>query len=119
MGLTGMLLYSEYDRSLFQLLEGEPAELDALYSKLLADTRHTRITLIIREPIAKRTFGEWTMGFTSVTWPQLQKIPGLNDFFRERTCMVDLDPGRAKKLLAAFADGRWHSQTTGPKWLGV
>ena len=109
LGLTGMLLYSESDRSFFQVLEGEPADLDRLYPKISADTRHSKVTLLIREPISKRTFGEWTMGFTSVTWPQLQSIPGLNDFFRERSCLVDLDPGRAKKLLAAFADGRWRS----------
>ena len=109
LGLTGMLLYSQSDRSFFQVLEGEPADLDRLYPKISADTRHSKVTLLIREPISKRTFGEWTMGFTSVTWPQLQSIPGLNDFFRERSCLVDLDPGRAKKLLAAFADGRWRS----------
>jgi hypothetical protein len=109
LGLTGMLLYSESDRSFFQVLEGEPADLDRLYAKISIDTRHAKVTLLIREPIPKRTFGEWTMGFTSVTWPQLNRIPGLNDFFGERTCMVDLDPGRAKKLLAAFADGRWRS----------
>ena len=109
LGLTGMLLYSESDRSFFQVLEGEPADLDRLYPKIAADARHSKVTLLIREAIAKRTFGEWTMGFTSVTWPQLQSIPGLNDFFRERSCLVDLDPGRAKKLLAAFADGRWRS----------
>ena len=109
LGLTGMLLYSQSDRSFFQVLEGEPADLDRLYPKIAADARHSKVTLLIREPISKRTFGEWTMGFTSVTWPQLQSIPGLNDFFRERSCLVDLDPGRAKKLLAAFADGRWRS----------
>ena len=109
LGLTGMLLYSQSDRSFFQVLEGEPADLDRLYPKIAADARHSKVTLLIREPISKRAFGEWTMGFTSVTWPQLQSIPGLNDFFRERSCLVDLDPGRAKKLLAAFADGRWRS----------
>lgn len=117
LGLTGMLLYSESDRSFFQVLEGQPEDIDMLYNKLLVDTRHTRVTLIIREPIPKRTFGEWTMGFTSVTWPQLKRIPGLNDFFSERSCMVDLDPGRAKKLLAAFADGRWRAQSIGQRWM--
>jgi Sensors of blue-light using FAD len=117
--LTGMLLYSETDRSFFQVLEGEPEEIDRLYAKLLVDARHTRVTLIIREPIPRRTFGQWTMGFTSVTRPQLKGIPGLNDFFREGSCLVDLDPGRAKKLLAAFADGRWRGKNTATMHLGV
>lgn len=110
--LTGMLLYSETDRSFFQVLEGEPEAIDRLYAKLLFDTRHTTVTLIIREPILRRTFGQWTMGFTSVTRQQLESLPGLNDFFRGGSCMVDLDPGRAKKLLAAFADGRWRGKNT-------
>jgi hypothetical protein len=118
-GLTGMLLYSETDRSFFQVLEGEPEAVDRLYSKILVDTRHARITLIIREPIRRRAFGQWTMGFNSVTWPQLKRIPGLNDFFSEGSCHFDLDPGRAKKLLAAFAEGRWRGKNTAPMNLGV
>ena len=44
--LTGMLLYS--DGNFFQVLEGEPEEVDKLYEKLQQDKRHAQITLIIR-----------------------------------------------------------------------
>jgi hypothetical protein len=117
--LTGMLLYSEADRTFFQVLEGEPQEVDRLYEKLLVDPRHNKVTLIIREPIRKRAFGQWTMGFTSVTWPQLNRVPGLNDFFSAGSCLIDLDPGRALKLLAAFGDGRWRAKNTATMNQGV
>jgi hypothetical protein len=70
----------------------------------------------IRELIAERDFADWTMGFASVSPEKLRKIPGLNDFFRDGSCFSELDPGRAKKLLAAFAEGRWRPKHLGAKW---
>src|SRR5208337_2559282 len=51
LGLTGILLFS--NPNFFQVLEGEPADLDHLYGKILLDKRHAQITLIIREPIQR------------------------------------------------------------------
>jgi hypothetical protein len=115
-GLTGMLLHSDSDGSFFQVLEGEPAAIDLLLQKLAQDKRHSHLTIIIREPIAERAFAEWTMGFASVSPEKLRQIPGLNDFFKEGSCFTDLDSGRAKKLLAAFAEGRWRPKHLGAKW---
>jgi len=56
--LTGMLLHCDSDGSFFQVLEGEPAALDPLFQKISLDKRHSHVTLIIREPIAKRSFAE-------------------------------------------------------------
>jgi Sensors of blue-light using FAD len=115
-GLTGMLLHSDSDGSFFQVLEGEPAALDHLLQKLFQDKRHSHLTIIIREPIAKRAFADWTMGFASVSPEKLRKIPGLNDFFRGGSCFTELDSGRAKKLLAAFSEGRWRPKHLGARW---
>jgi hypothetical protein len=106
--LTGMLLYT--DGNFFQVLEGEPTVVDALYKKLHLDKRHRQLTLIVREPIARRYFGDWSMSFSSVTAEELTKIDGLNDFFHDGSCFIGLDSGRAKKLLAAFAEGRWRTK---------
>jgi hypothetical protein len=111
LGLTGMLLYS--DGCFFQVLEGEAAAVDTLYEKLDRDKRHQQLTLIIREPIARRSFADWSMGFSSATPEELAKIDGLNDFFEAGSCFSDLDAGRAKKLLAAFAGGRWRLKLLG------
>jgi hypothetical protein len=116
-GLTGMLLYS--DGNFFQVLEGEPATVDALYQKLHLDTRHRQLTQIIREPIVKRYFGDWSMGFSNVSQGELTDIDGLNDFFGRGSCFAELDAGRGKKLLAAFAEGRWRANLTSPKQPGV
>jgi hypothetical protein len=115
-GLTGMLLHTDSDSSFFQVLEGEPATIDQLLLKLRLDDRHSHLTIIIREPIAERAFADWTMGFASVSPEKLRKIPGLNDFFRGGCCFTDLDSGRAKKLLAAFSEGRWRPKHLGAKW---
>jgi hypothetical protein len=108
-GLTGMLLHSDVDGSFFQVLEGEPAAIDQLFQKILADRRHFHVTVIIRERIARRSFGDWSMGFFSVSAEKLRKIPELNDFFQEGSSFTELDAGRAKKLLSAFKEGRWCS----------
>lgn len=114
LGLTGMLLHADSDGSFFQVLEGEPAALDQLFQKLLMDKRHSHVTLIIREPITKRSFGEWSMGFSGISHAKLRKLPGLNDFFRKGSSFTELDAGRAKRFLVAFSEGYWR-----PKHLGA
>lgn len=109
--ITGMLLYS--DGSFFQILEGTAEAVDACFGRILVDPRHTKVTRIIRESIAKRDFGDWSMGFSEVTPEALQQIDGANDFFTTGSCFERLDPSRAKKLLRAFSAGRWRSTLSG------
>ena len=106
--ITGMLLYQ--DRSFFQVVEGDRAVVEALLEKIAADTRHERVTRIILEPIAERSFGEWTMGYPNVSWIEMAEIPGLNDFFiGGRKSFQHLGEGRAKTLLSAFKTGKWRA----------
>ena len=107
-GITGMLLYT--NNSFFQVLEGEADKVDSLADRIAQDPRHSGLITIIREPIAKRAFGEWTMGYASVSQIEVGEIVGINDFFASATCFGQLNPGRAKKLLAAFKDGRWQKK---------
>lgn len=111
-GITGMLLYSE--RSFFQVLEGNVGDVDACYTRIQLDPRHGKVTRIIRETIARRSFGDWTMGFSEVAPNALNEIDGLNDFFGDKSCFDGLDSGRAKKLLTAFAAGRWRNTLSEP-----
>lgn len=108
LNLTGILLYAE--NNFFQVLEGEAEVVDKLFKEILQDKRHGKIVTIIREPIAKRSFGEWSMGYTAVTSKDLQEITGLNDFFSDGSFFTSLEVGRAKKLLNAFKEGRWRSK---------
>jgi len=109
--ITGMLLYIQ--RSFFQVLEGDSATIEAVYEKIASDPRHHRVTRIVAEPILRRSFGEWTMGFSTLGTSQAAELLGENDFFASASCLDDMNEGRAKKLLAAFQKGRWHSDATG------
>lgn len=113
LGLTGMLLHAE--GSFFQVLEGQADVVDALYVKIDRDKRHDRVTLIIREPIPRRYFDAWTMGFYKVSDEELVGMSGVNDFFGKDRSLVGIDAGRAKKLLAAFRQGSWRMKLTGAR----
>jgi hypothetical protein len=113
LGLTGMLLYAE--GSFFQVLEGQAEVVDAMYAKIEGDKRHAQVTQIIREPIPRRYFDAWTMGFYNVSREELAGMPGVNDFFGTQRAVVHVDAGRARKLLAAFRDGRWRKKLTGAR----
>jgi len=110
-GITGMLLYVQ--RCFFQVLEGDPAVTNAVYDRIQLDARHHRITRIIAEPIVQRSFGEWTMGYSTLAAAQAGRLLGENDFFASAACVAQMNEGRAKKLLSAFRHGRWHSEATG------
>lgn len=112
-GLTGMLLYTE--GTFFQVLEGPPEIVEALLARIEHDPRHHQITRIITEPIPKRTFEGWTMGYQAISREDLAEIPGMNDFFGKGQCFADIDSSRAKKVLAAFRDGRWRKGLSGAR----
>jgi hypothetical protein len=109
--ITGMLLFIE--GSFFQVLEGDAAAVDKTFEIIARDPRHDRVTKIIREPLAQRSFGEWSMGFASVQRARTQQLIGENDFFGSADCLERINPGRAKKLLTAFGAGRWRIESTG------
>jgi hypothetical protein len=106
--VTGMLLYTT--GSFFQVIEGAPAIVDAMFARIAKDPRHEKVTVINRERIAHRSFEDWSMGYTALSREDLQLIVGSNDFFEGNSCYLGLGNGRAKKLLRAFAQGRWRVQ---------
>lgn len=109
LGVTGMLLYAEC--SFFQVLEGRPDDVDALFATIKNDDRHSKVTVIIREPISKRAFANWTMGYADITPEEAGALAGTSEFSSSAS-FAGLQQGRAKKLLAAFKQGRWRSRLT-------
>lgn len=105
LNITGMLLYDS--GTFFQVLEGQQAELDALFAEISRDRRHHQITKIISESIPRRQFSDWSMGYAAISSDELKTVEGMNDFFNKGNCLSKVDAGRAKKLLKAFAQGRW------------
>ena len=106
LGITGMLLHCR--GSLFQVLEGEEAAVDEMFSHIERDPRHDGVAIIIREALASRAFRDWSMGFAEVTDDQLVSTLGLNDFFGRQSSLLSIGKGRARKLLQAFSEGIWH-----------
>ena len=104
--LTGMLLYCE--GSFFQVLEGEEEAVHSIYKTIEKDPRHADMIKIIEEGISERAFGDWSMGLMTATKKELaEEVEGFNDFFQSRSCLTEVDSGRGRKLLEAFAAGRW------------
>ena len=66
-GLVGALYYG--DGHFFQCLEGPSEAIDALYVKLLADTRHRDLKVLSRSNISRASFTDWAMKY----------VPGANE----------------------------------------
>ncbi|MBL8306501.1 MAG: BLUF domain-containing protein [Rubrivivax sp.] len=60
LGVTGVLCYSE--GIFLQVLEGGRAAVNLLYNRIVADPRHTEVTLLCYEEIGERRFAGWSMG---------------------------------------------------------
>jgi len=103
--VTGMLLFD--NGSFLQVLEGEEETVNMLFKEISKDERHENIVKIINEAIPERQFNDWSMGYASISRSELEKIEGMNDFFKGSTCLADIDKGRAKKILTVFSNGRW------------
>lgn len=104
---TGMLLY--ISGSFLQVLEGPPETIDAVFSRILRDKRHTQLTLIARESIPERAFEGWTMMHKTLDPVEAGELIGEIDYFISPTSLTQLDVSRAKKLLLA-ASLRWQME---------
>jgi Sensors of blue-light using FAD len=105
--LTGMLLY--ISGSFLQVLEGQPEMVDAVFSTILRDKRHTQLTLIARESILERAFEGWTMMHKTLDPIEAGELIGEIDYFVSPTWVTQLDLCRGKKLLLA-ASLRWQME---------
>ncbi|NTS77033.1 BLUF domain-containing protein [Catenovulum sp. SM1970] len=58
-GVTGALLYN--GDHFVQVLEGDKSYLEALYQKILVDSRHQDVRLLFKYPVKTRAFNAWAM----------------------------------------------------------
>lgn len=101
-GLTGFLLHGH---GLFlQVLEGEAAAVDATMHRIRCDPRHSRIRELFSEPIHRREFGHWTMGFKDLGRDALAREPYLPYAGRALTLeQLQLRPRYALQLLRSVS----------------
>ena len=103
--VTGMLLYSS--GSFLQALEGEADAVHEVYTRIVADPRHTALRILADTRVAGRRCAGWSMGFELVDGAELAtRLPGyapaggypfLNPAFV-------VDGAVAEELLAVYAD---------------
>lgn len=74
-GITGVLMYG--GGRFLQVLEGCPAAVRCLYTRIAADPRHGRLEKLADGLLPRRDFTQWFMSFspppTSLDW---QQVPG-------------------------------------------
>jgi len=90
--ITGMLLY--LDPYFIQVLEGEEETIDQIFNTINGDPRHHKVSIIYRQPLDKRYFSNWSMGFNKINNEDLQNLDGFCDFLQHphSTLANDLHP---------------------------
>lgn len=63
-GITGLLCYTQ--EVFVQVLEGSREEVSGLLARLMQDSRHKDVTILLFEEIAERTFSGWSMGQVNI-----------------------------------------------------
>ncbi len=61
-GISGMLCWS--GEFFLQCIEGERAPVTQCFARILRDTRHHSVELILSAPTSVRWFSQWGMGFS-------------------------------------------------------
>lgn len=71
LGLSGVLCFNR--KFFLQCLEGPREQVNLMYNKIVADTRHRHVTLVAYAEIDQRFFGQWAMKYV----PDNQQIQNL------------------------------------------
>ena len=99
--VTGILLY--LDPFFIQVLEGEEAIVNNLFTRIKQDSRHNKVSLIYRKPIDERYFSNWTMGFSKITYENVSTLEGFSDFLQRPTAeFFSNSPSKVDELLYKF-----------------
>ena len=105
--LSGMLLYCS--QSFLQVLEGEPEALAETYRRILTDSRHSNLRLLMDDVVAAPLFPDWTMGFDHVDDEELaDELDGFTPATEYPLVNPDLvsNAGVAQTLLTLYAKNR-------------
>jgi len=99
--VTGILLY--LDPFFIQVLEGEEAIVNNLFTHIKQDSRHNKVSLIYKKPIEARYFSNWTMGFSKITYENVSTMEGFSDFLQRPTVeFFSNSPSKVDELLYKF-----------------
>jgi hypothetical protein len=76
--VTGLLLYN--DGSFIQVIEGADETIRNLFDVIKQDRRHSNVVKLLEEPIEKRAFPDWSMGYRKLSKKQSSRLPGYSEF---------------------------------------
>jgi len=100
LGVTGMLAHR--DDNCIGIIEGEDDVVRQRFDQVQADPRHTNVRVLLDEPIAQRSFPDWSMAFQSLD-PLMHDVPGFSDLFSPgRPTDPAFGASRARALLDWF-----------------
>jgi hypothetical protein len=95
--ITGLLLHS--DGNIIQVIEGREDKVNSLYKNIANNSLHRGVTLIVSEPIKKRDFPEFRMGFRRVRSRNLElQLPGFTEIVEQRNISDRQLAGLSKKV---------------------
>lgn len=106
-GITGLLLYVR--GQIMQVLEGEKEQVEALYTRIAQDARHTNVSLAINRPITQRLFDQWAMGYETISEQHLQEIKAIISLGRDESAELLLSENPILRALQVFYDGNRHN----------
>lgn len=95
-GITGVLLYCE--GNIIQTLEGPEEKVKALYKVISQDRRHKQVVKLYGRVINQRLFGDWSMGYKTVSAMEIEHIKNLLN----RPSELFGDQGAVLKLIQRF-----------------
>lgn len=99
-GLTGYLLYRP--GRFLQVLEGQTAVVTETFAHICRDPRHHSVALIGAQPIARRAFRRWSMGYVSIHQELLeaQEASGFAAAQADHTAVVGYIERLARRVAA-------------------
>jgi hypothetical protein len=101
LAVTGLLLHRQ--DSFFQLIEGRKENIEALFERIAADSRHRRVEILFEQPIKEREFPDWQMGFLDLDSIDVSLLPAYSRFLVDdsepRRFLKELTRGKRLALL--------------------
>lgn len=101
-GLSGILLY--HSGLFLQLLEGEGADVEKLYSKIFKDPRHNNVTALFEIEAKERLFNKWGMAYKEVNELDIQMVNQMLSWTRLIQGSTEIDNKLILKMLKQFKE---------------
>ena len=96
--ISGLLLYIDGD--FLQVIEGEKQDVLNLFELIKNDPRNRSIICVFNESVDKRQFPDWLMGFSQLTYHDLQKMDSFENI--TKTTLSNIDDKVAISFINTF-----------------